>query len=71
MNAIHLETIMAAIENLSAEEQEALFQFIQQRRIERRRSEIANNAKETFASLDQGTAIKGNPQDIKSYLLSN
>jgi len=71
MNAIHLETIMAAIENLSAEEQEALFQFIQKRRIERRRSEIANNAKETFASLDQGTVIKGNPQQIKSYLLSN
>jgi len=71
MNAIHLETIIAAIEKLSAEEQEALSQFIQQRRIERRRSEIANNAKETFAFLDQGTAIKGNPQQIKSYLLSN
>ncbi|PSO47909.1 MAG: hypothetical protein BRC33_11180 [Cyanobacteria bacterium SW_9_44_58] len=71
MNTITLENVIEYIENLSIEEQEELFELIKKRRIERRRSEIAENAKKTFETLEQGTAVRGNVQELKSYLSSD
>lgn len=71
MNTLTLENVIEYIENLSVEEQEELFELIKKRRIERRRSEIAENAKNTFEALETGTAKRGNLQDFKSYLLAN
>ena len=68
MNTITLENVIEYIENLSVEEQEELFELIKKRRIERRRSEIAENAKKTFKALEQGTVVRGNVQELKSYL---
>ena len=55
MNTLTLENVIEYIENLSVEEQEELFELIKKRRIERRRSEIAENAKNTFEALEKGT----------------
>jgi hypothetical protein len=66
-----LQTIIDSIDNLSTEEQDYLFEFIEKKRIEKRRLEIAKNGKETLKSLAQGTAIKGSAEDIKAYLLAD
>jgi hypothetical protein len=66
-----LQTIIDSIDNLSTEEQDYLFEFIEKKRIEKRRLEIAKNGEETLKSLAQGTAIKGTAEDIKAYLLAD
>jgi hypothetical protein len=66
-----LQKILDSIDNLSAEEQDYLFKFIEQKRIEKRRLEIARNGEVTLKSLAKGTAIKGSAEDIKAYLLAN
>jgi hypothetical protein len=68
MNTLTLENVIEYIEDLSIEEQEELFDLIKKRRIERRRSEIAENAKKTFEAVEQGTAVRGNIEELKSYL---
>ncbi|MFB2875648.1 hypothetical protein [Floridanema aerugineum] len=52
-------------------EQEYLFELIKKRRIEKRRLEIAANAKIVLNSLKQGTAKKGNVDDLIADLLDN
>lgn len=64
------QEIIDSIETLPVEEQDYLFELIRKRRIENRRSEIAANAQEVFKAVDAGTAIKGNFEDLKSYLLA-
>ncbi|MCT7952233.1 hypothetical protein NG798_20760 [Ancylothrix sp. C2] len=64
------QEIIDSIETLPVEEQEYLFELIRKRRIENRRSEIAANAQEIFKAVDAGTAMKGNFEDLKSYLLA-
>jgi hypothetical protein len=66
-----LQKILDFIDNLSAEEQDYLFEFVEQKRIEKRQLEIAINGEETLKSLAKGTAIKGSAEDIKAYLLAN
>jgi hypothetical protein len=64
------QEIIDSIENLPIEEQEYLFELIRKRRIENRRSEIATNAQKVLKAVEAGTAIKGNFEDLKSYLLA-
>jgi hypothetical protein len=71
MNTLTLENVIEYIENLSIEEQEELFELIRKRRIERRRSEIAENAKNTFEALEIGTVKRGDLQNLKYYLLAH
>lgn len=66
-----LQKILNSIDNLSAEEQDYLFECIEQKRIEKRRIEIARNGEETLNSLVKGTATKGSAEDIKAYLLAD
>lgn len=69
MNSISFQEIIDSVEKLSLEEQDSLFELIKKRRIEKRRFEIAANAKATLESLKQGTAKKGSVDDLISDLL--
>jgi hypothetical protein len=60
-----------AIEQLSIEDQDQLFELVRRRRIEQRRSEIFANAQRVFRAGEQGTAKRGDFADLKSYLLED
>lgn len=71
MSSISFQEIIDTVENLSVEEQDNLFELIKKRRIEKRRFEIAENAKATLESLKQGTAKKGSVDDLITDLLDD
>ena len=64
MKIISFQEIIDSVENLSFDDQDYLFDLIKKRRIEKRRLEIAANAKATLESLKQGTAKKGSVDDL-------
>jgi U3 small nucleolar ribonucleoprotein component len=51
---VTLTDVLEAVEQLTDEEQETLADIIRQRQIERRRDEIAQNAKEAIAAYRAG-----------------
>ena len=59
-NSISFQSILESVESLSTEDQDLLFEIIQKRRIEKRREEIAQNASQTLAALEAGSAKRGN-----------
>jgi ribosomal 50S subunit-associated protein YjgA (DUF615 family) len=65
------QEIVDSIEQLSTEDQDELFDLIRKRRVEQRRSTISANARRVFQAVDDGTAKRGNFEDIKSYLLAD
>ena len=71
MSATSFQDIIESIENLSIDDQNYLFDLIQKRRIEKRRLEIAANAKATLGALKQGTAKKGTIDDLMADLLGD
>ena len=71
MGIVSFQEIIDSIELLSLEEQDYLFELIQKRRIQKRRSDIANNAQATLKALEIGTAKRGNLNDLKADLLGN
>ena len=71
MSAISFQYIIESIENLSIDDQNYLFELIQKRRIEKRRLEIAANAKATLEALKQGTSKKGTIDDLMADLLGD
>ena len=56
------------IEHLSPEDQDALFEIVQRRTIERRRSEIAANAQATVQAYREGRASYGTVDDLRREL---
>jgi hypothetical protein len=71
MKIISFQEIIDSVENLSFDDQDYLFDLIKKRRIEKRRLEIAANAKATLESLKQGTAKKGSVDDLIADLLDD
>ncbi|MFB2934558.1 hypothetical protein ACE1B6_04710 [Aerosakkonemataceae cyanobacterium BLCC-F154] len=71
MSITSFQEIIESIEKLSIDDQEYLFELIKKRRIEKRRLEIAANAKTLLNSLKQGTAKKGTVDDLIADLLDN
>jgi hypothetical protein len=71
MSSITYENVLEYLETLSEEEQQEVFDLVKKRRIERRRSEIADNARKTFKAMEKGTAKRGSLEEIKSYLLAD
>ncbi len=71
MSFITLENVLEYLETLSEEEQQEVFNLVKKRRIERRRSEIAENGRKTFEAMEKGTAKRGSVEEIKSYLLAD
>ena len=59
MSSITYENVLEYLETLSEEEQQEVFDLVKKRRIERRRSEIADNARKTFEAMEKGTAKRG------------
>lgn len=57
------------VDELSTDDQEMLFDLIRERRIEKRRAEIAENAAQTLAAVRAGTAKSGSVEDLKADLL--
>ena len=47
-----------------------MFELIRKRRIEKRRAEIAANAKEVFKAVEMGTAKRGSVEDLIADLLA-
>ena len=68
--SVSFQTVIEYVEELSEEEQNLLIDLIQKRRIEKRRMEIAKNARETLTALRTGTAKRGSLNDLKADLLA-
>jgi hypothetical protein len=64
-----LQEIINSIENLPQEEQEYLFEFLRQQRIQNRRVEILANAQEVMQAFKDGTAKRGSVDDLIADLL--
>ncbi|NEQ69761.1 MAG: hypothetical protein F6K21_30575 [Symploca sp. SIO2D2] len=67
---VTLQTALEYVECLSVEDQNLLIELLQKRHIECRRLEIANNAKQTLAAVQEGTANRGTFEDLKADLLA-
>jgi len=63
--SVSLEKAIEYVEALSSEDQDLLFELIQKRR---RRREIANNAAQTLAAMQAGTAKRGTLDRLKADL---
>jgi len=63
------QEIIDQVRSLSIEDQDYLFELIRKQRIDARRKEIAANAQEIFKAVEEGTAMKGSFEDLKTYLL--
>ena len=64
-----LQQALDAVESLPPDEQEALIDLVRRRLVERRRTEIARNAKETLQAVHDGRAQYGSIEDIQRDLL--
>jgi hypothetical protein len=69
MTTAYFQDLIESIETLSVEDQDYLFNLICKRRIEKRRSEIANKAQEILADLQQRKAKIGVVNDLIADLL--
>ena len=71
MTITSFQEIIDSMEQLSFDEQDYLFELIKKRRIEKRRSEIAADAKATLEAFLQGKAKKGSVEDLIADLLDD
>ena len=66
------QEIIERIESLPVEEQDDLFELIRKRRIEQRRTEIAEVGERLRQEVRMGTALSfDNVEDLKSYLFAD
>jgi hypothetical protein len=66
------QEMIERIESLPVEEQEYLFELIRKRRIEQRRTEIAEVGERLRQEVRMGTAKSfDNVEDLKSYLFAD
>lgn len=68
---VSLQTVIEDLEALPREDQDLLLDLIRKRRIEHRRKEIAQNAAQTQAAIETGTAKCGTLKDLRRDLLSD
>ena len=64
MATAYFQNLIESIETLSIEDQDYLFDLIRKRRIEKRRSEIADNAQAILTDLQEGKAKIGTVDDL-------
>ena len=69
-NSSTLQAALDYVEALSQADQDLLIALIQKRRVENRRAEIAQNAVQTLAAVQLGTAKFGTLAELKADLLS-
>ncbi|MGL5806458.1 MAG: hypothetical protein ACRC2R_21175 [Xenococcaceae cyanobacterium] len=68
-NAASIQQVIEDFETLSLEDRDFLLELIQKRRIERRRTEIAQNATQTLTAIKTGQAKRGTLADLRADLL--
>lgn len=68
---MNFQEIIEAIEKLTIEDQDRLFELIRKRRIENRRAEILANAQEVMQAFKNGTAKRGSVDDLIADLLGD
>lgn len=66
-----LQEIISSINSLPIEDQEHLFEFLRQQRIENRQQEILANAQEVMQAFKHGTAKRGSVDDLIADLLGD
>jgi hypothetical protein len=66
-----LQRVLDAVGKLPLEDQEILLDLIRNRLVERRRAEIASEAKATLRTVHEGHAHYGSVDDLKRDLLSD
>ncbi len=66
-----LQEIINSINSLPTDEQEHLFEFLRQQRIDNRRVEILSNAHEVTQAFKNGTAKRGSVNDLIADLLGD
>ena len=71
MSITSYQEILDYIESLSIDEQDDLWKPIGKRRVEKRRLEIAANARATLESWKQGTAKVGTVEDLIADLFDD
>jgi hypothetical protein len=59
-----VEDILESIDRLSIEDQEKLFELVRKRRIEQQEAEILASRRELKQAISNGTAKRGNVQDL-------
>jgi hypothetical protein len=64
-----LQQALDVVESLPPDEQEALIDLVRRRLVERRRAEIARNAKETLQAVRDGRSQYGSIEDMQRDLL--
>ena len=64
-----LQQALDVVESLSPDDQGTLIDLIRHRLVERRRAEIARNAKETLQAVRDGRAQYGSVEDLRRDLL--
>ncbi|MBW4551422.1 MAG: hypothetical protein KME35_09975 [Aphanocapsa sp. GSE-SYN-MK-11-07L] len=62
------QAVIESVEALSEDEQDILFDLIHNRRIAKRRQEIAQNAKVTRQAVSNGTAQRGTAADLMANI---
>ena len=63
-----MQHALDVVERLDEEEQAALLDMVRQRRIEKRRTEIAENARSTALAFKEGRAYVGTLDDLRRDL---
>ena len=66
-----VQEIVNSIDSLSVEDRECLFELIHQRRIKEQELEILASRQELKQAIANGTAKKGNVQDLIAELLGD
>lgn len=68
MQAQSFDHILELVETLSDDEQQTLIRLLQQRRVERRRDEIAANIARANADYQQGEVFRGTVDEMMAEL---
>jgi hypothetical protein len=63
-----MQHALEVVERLDEEDQAVLLDLVRQRRIERRRAEIAENARATAQALNEGRASVGTVDELRRDL---
>ncbi len=71
MTIASFQEIIESIENLSLEDQDYLFDLIKKRRIEKRRSQIANTGRAIVKEYEEGKIKPRTAEEVKAYLLAD
>lgn len=71
LKSTNIQDALDTIEKLPLDEQETLLEIVKKRLVERRRDEIAHNARQTLKAVKENKAQYGDIDDLKKDLLGD